>query len=136
VDFAYVDHKLTVQVEATLFQLFRVKGDDTTPSSPDSARTNSTMGIHAGYFLAPFVSLGGELRYQRWLSTPTRIVMGAKSDFPAASMDTVSFAIGPRFHFKLGNTWLRPGISYSQVVDQPFSSSHYKIMQFDLPVVF
>ena len=37
---------------------------------------------------------------------------------------------------KLGNTWLRPGISYSQVVDQPFSSSHYKIVQVDIPVVF
>ena len=29
-----------------------------------------------------------------------------------------------------------PGISYAQVLDQPFSSSHYKIVQVDLPVVF
>ena len=136
VDFAYVDHKLTLQVEATLFQLFRVKGSDTTGISPDASRTNSTMGIHAGYFLAPFVSLGGEFRYQRWLSTPTRIVMGVRSDIPTANMDTVSFAVGPRFHFKVANTWLRPGISYSQVVDQPFASSHYKIVQIDVPVVF
>jgi hypothetical protein len=136
VGFAYIDHKLTVQVEATLLQLLRVKGDDSTGISPDGTRTNATAGIHAGYFIVPALSLGGELRYQRWLSTPTQIVMGVKSDFPAAKMDTVSFAIGPRFHFKVGRTWLRPGISYAQVVDQPLSSQHYKIVQIDVPVVF
>ena len=136
VDFAFVDHNLTLQAEATLFQLFRVKGSDTTSISPDATRTNSTMGIHLGYFILPSISLGSEIRYQRWLSTPTRIVMGVKSDFPSANIDTVSFAVGPRFHFKVGRTWLRPGISYSQVLDEPFSSSHYRIVQVDLPVVF
>jgi hypothetical protein len=136
VDFAYVANRLTLQAEATLFQLFRVRGSDSTGISPDAARTNSTMGIHAGYFVLPMLSLGGEMRYQRWLSTPTRIVMGAKADIPSANMDTVSFAVGPRFHFKVGNTWLRPGISYAQVLDSPFKDSHYKIVQVDLPVVF
>jgi hypothetical protein len=136
VGFAYIDHKLTVQLEATVFQLFRVKGNDATQISPDATRTNSTMGVHAGYFVLPMLSLGGELRYQRWLSTPSRIVMGVKSDIPSPNMDTVSFAVGPRFHFKLGNTWLRPGISYAQVVDHPFKDAHYKIVQIDLPVVF
>jgi hypothetical protein len=136
VDFAYIDHKLTLQAEATLFQLFRVRGSDTTAISPDATRTNSTMGIHAGYFVLPMLSLGGELRYQRWLSTPTRIVMGVRSDLPAPNLDTVSFAVGPRLHFKIGGTWLRPGISYAQVVDQPFSASNYKIIQVDVPVVF
>ncbi len=136
VGFAYIDHKLTVQLEATLFQLFRVKGSDATAISPDATRTNSTMGVHAGYFVLPVLSLGGELRYQRWLSTPTRIVMGVRSNIPDANMDTVSFAVGPRLHFKVGKTWLRPGISYAQVIDQPFSASNYKIVQVDLPVVF
>ena len=136
VDFAYVAHKFTVQAEATVFQLFRVKGSDTTGISPDSTRTNSTMGIHAGYFVLPMLSLGGEMRYQRWLSTPSRIVMGVRSDIPSPNMDTVSFAVGPRFHFKMGSTWLRPGISYAQVLDQPFSTSHYKMVQIDVPFVF
>jgi hypothetical protein len=136
VGFAYVAHKLTLQAEATVFQLFRVKGSDTTGISPDSTRTNSTMGIHAGYFVLPMLSLGGEMRYQRWLSTPSRIVMGVRSDIPSANMDTVSFAVGPRFHFKMGSTWLRPGISYAQVLDQPFSTSNYKIVQIDVPFVF
>jgi hypothetical protein len=134
--FAYIDNKLTVQVEATVFQLFRAKGNDMTPISSDSTRTNSTMGLHAGYFLLPMLSLGGEIRYQRWLSTPTRVVMGVRSDLPGANLDTVSFAVGPRFHFKLGNTWLRPGISYAQVLDTPLSDSHYKMVQVDVPFVF
>lgn len=134
--FAYIDHKLTIQVEATLLELLRVKGGDTTNISPDAARTNATSGIHVGYFLLPALSLGGELRYQRWLSTPTRIVNGVKSDIPSANMDTASFAVGPRFHFKVGGTWLRPGISYAQVIDQPFSASSYKIVQVDVPVAF
>jgi hypothetical protein len=136
VDFAYVANKLTLQAEATLFQLLRVRGSDSTGISPDSARTNSTVGVHAGYFVLPMLSLGGEMRYQRWLSTPTRIVMGVKSDIPSPNMDTVSFAVGPRFHFKVGNTWLRPGVSYAQVIDHPFKDSHYKIFQVDVPFVF
>jgi hypothetical protein len=134
--FAYIDHKLTLQVEATLFQLFRVRGNDATAISPDATRTNATMGFHAGYFVLPMLSVGGELRYQRWLSTPTRITMGVRSDLPSANLDTLSFAVGPRVHFQVGGTWLRPGISYAQVLDQPFSASNYKIVQVDVPFVF
>jgi hypothetical protein len=134
--FAYVDHKLTVQAEATLFQLFRVKGNDMTGISSDATRTNSTMGLHAGYFVLPMLSLGGELRYQRWLSTPTRIAGGVRSDIPSANKDAVTFAVGPRFHFKLGDTWLRPGISYAQALDSPNSDAHYKVVQIDVPFVF
>jgi hypothetical protein len=134
--FAYVDHKLTIQVEATLLQLMRVRGNDMTPISSDATRTNSTMGLHAGYFVLPMLSLGGEIRYQRWLSTPTRIVMAAKSDIPTANLDTVTFAVGPRFHFKLGTTWLRPGISYGQALDKPNTDSNYKVVQVDIPFVF
>jgi len=134
--FAYIDHKLTVQAEATVLELIRVRGNDMTGISPDATRTNSTMGLHAGYFVLPVLSLGGEIRYQRWLSTPSRIVMGAKSDIPSPNMDAVTFAVGPRFHFKLGSTWLRPGISYAQALDSPNSDAHYKVVQVDVPFVF
>src|SRR5258707_182649 len=49
---AYVDHKLTVQLEATLFELMRVRGSNA-GSSTDAARTNSTVGLHAGFFIIP-----------------------------------------------------------------------------------
>jgi hypothetical protein len=135
-DVAYVDHKLTLQAEATFFQLFRVRGENAS-SSTDSTRTNSTMGLHAGYFIIPLLSVGGEVRYQRWLSTPTRLVMGNKVAILDVAKDTVSIAIGPRAHFALGKgMWIRPGISYSRVLDKPLSDSSYNMVQVDVPVVF
>ena len=95
------------------------------------------MGLHAGYFLLPFLSVGAELRYQRWLSTPTRLVMGTKTDIPSANKDTTTVAIGPRAHFAVGRgMFLRPGISYARALDAPLSGSSYNIVQVDVPLVF
>lgn len=137
-DIAYVDRKLTVQGEATLFQLLRVHGDEKGAQSTDSARTNSTIGLHVGYFVIPALSFGAELRYQRWLTTPTKLnTMGAKVDIASANMDTTSVAIGPRAHFTITDgIWMRPGISYARVLDQPLAGQSYSMVQIDLPVVF
>jgi hypothetical protein len=130
---AYVNHKLTVQAEATLLQLFRVRGD-MAASATDSTRTNSTVGLHAGYFIIPMLSVGGELRYQRWLTTPT---LANGMDIPSANKDTVTVAIGPRAHFQVGKgLWLRPGIAYARALDQPLSTSSYNVIQVDVPFVF
>ena len=135
--FGYIDHGFTAQAEVTLFQLFRVRGNDMTASAPDAIRTNATMGLHLGYFVIPQLSLGGELRYQRWLSTPDRIVMGVKTPFADANLDNVTFGVGPRAHFALGKgLWIRPGISYSQGLDAPLSTAKYRMVQVDVPVVF
>jgi len=135
--FGYIGRGFTAQAEATLFQLFRVRGNDLTASAPDATRTNATMGLHLGYFVIPQLSLGGDLRYQRWLSTPDRLVMGAKVPFADANLDNVTFGVGPRGHFALGKgMWIRPGISYSQGLDAPLSSSKYRMLQVDIPVVF
>jgi hypothetical protein len=143
VDAAYVANKLTVQGEATLFQLFRTRGADNLTASNDATRTNSTFGVHVGYFVLPVVSLGGELRYQRWLSTPTTGAKNAmtgvvtSTNFPDYKMDTTTVAIGPRFHFKLGkNMWCRPGISYALGLDRPLTDASYNIIQVDVPIVF
>jgi hypothetical protein len=135
--FAYVDHKFTAQIEATVLQLFRVRGDSAA-SATDSTRTNSTAGVHLGYFLIPQLSLGGELRYQRWLTHPTsRNAMGASVSIPGANMDTVTFAVGPRAHFKIGKTsWIRPGISYARGLDAPLTTTTFNVVQLDVPVVF
>jgi len=136
-DVAYVDRKLTLQADATLCQLLRAHGDDAGGASSDATRTNSTFGIHAGYFVLPYLSLGAELRYQRWLSTVTQISNGAKVDIPDASKDTMTVAIGPRAHFAIGKgMYLRPGLSYSRGLDQPLTSSSYNVLQVDVPVVF
>jgi len=135
-DIAYVDHRVTVQAEATLFQLFRVRGD-TAPSSTDATRTNSTVGLHAGVFIVPMLSLGGEFRYQRWLSSNTQLTMGNRVDIPGFAKDTVTVAIGPRAHFAIGkNMWLRPGISYARGLDRPLTDASYNVVQVDVPLYF
>ena len=35
-----------------------------------------------------------------------------------------------------GKQWLRPGVSYSRVLDAPFSRSSYQMVQIDIPFVF
>jgi hypothetical protein len=123
----YVGHGVTAQAEVTVLQLFRVRGSD----MQDETRTNFTAGLHTGYFVAPWLSLGGELRYQRWLSDAAPVRANADA------RETVTFAVGPRLHFKLnGKQWLRPGISYSRMLDAPFSSSSYQMVQVDVPFVF
>ncbi|HEY6475444.1 MAG TPA: hypothetical protein VI456_02620, partial [Polyangia bacterium] len=137
-DAAYVDRNLTVQAEATLFQSLRVHGDDSGSASTDAARTNSTMGLHVGYFVIAALSFGAELRYQRYLSTPTQLnMMGAKVNFPDPNLDTTTVAIGPRAHFSIGRgIFMRPGSSYTRALDQPLSSQSYNTLQVDVPVVF
>jgi hypothetical protein len=135
-DAAYVDHRFTLQAEATVFELFRTRGAGTAPATDDT-RTNSTFGLHAGFFFIPQLSLGGEIRYQRWLTTPTQIVMMKAVPIPDANLDTTTVAIGPRGHFALGHgMWFRPGISYARGLDKPLSASSYNMVQVDLPVVF
>jgi hypothetical protein len=129
VDFAFVKGGFTAQVEATIFQLAKTRGPDTA----DKSNTNFTSGLHVGYFVLPMLSLGAEIRHQRWLSTPTSV----KNDASGASRDTTTFAVGPRFHFKLAdNVWFRPGIAFAMPIDDPMKKNEYKIAQLDLPLSF
>lgn len=129
VDFAYVNHGLTVQVEATIFKLTKVRG----PAAADGSNTNFTTGLHVGYFVIPQLSIGAELRHQRWLSTPNAVA----ADATKASRDTTTFAIGPRLHFKLSDhVWFRPGVSLTLPIDDPMKKAEYKVVQLDLPIAF
>jgi hypothetical protein len=124
---AYTGGGFTAQLEATFLQLTRVRNSDV---ERDSSRTNFTSGLHLGYFVIPQLSFGGELRFQRWLSEPAMLTM-----FPNRR-ETLTFAVGPRAHFKLGNKWLRPGIAYAQGIDDPMKARKDRIVQIDLPFVF
>lgn len=135
IDVAVVSHGFTAQAEATLFQLTRVRAKNAPApyTDPDASRTNFTAGIHLGYFVVPMLSVGVELRHQRWLSTPTAI----EKDTTGTLRDTTTVAFGPRFHFKLGeNTWFRPGIALALPLDDPMKKAGYKIVQLDLPLAF
>lgn len=128
VDATYVAGGLTVQLEATLFELFRVRGDEV---QPDEHKTNFTSGAHVGYFVLPFVSTSVEVRYQRWLSTPAAVKA------TPSTRDTLSGALGVRGHIPLGEKrWLRPGISYARGFDDPMTGRNYQIVQIDVPFAF
>lgn len=143
VDFAYVSGGFTVQVEATVLQLIRVKGDKQPAmglaNNPDKSKTNFTMGVHVGYFLTPFLSVGTEFRHQRFLSTP-KAVEADEALAPAARAglrDTTTASFGPRFHFKLSDSaWFRPGVAFAMAIDKPLERFDYKIVQLDLPIAF
>jgi len=127
-DVAYVANGLTVQVEATVLELIRVRGAE---KQPDAYKTNFTSGIHAGYFVMPWLSLGAELRYQRYLSTPSFVAA------TPTNRDNLSVAAGLRAHFDLGDKrWLRPGIAYARGLDDPMTGAGYSVVQVDVPFAF
>ncbi|MBZ4416525.1 hypothetical protein [Myxococcus sp. RHSTA-1-4] len=127
VGLSYVAGGFTAQVEATVLQLTRVRGEAV---QQDKARTNFTSGLHLGYFVHPAVSLGGELRYQRWLSTPSTVTS-------EELRDNLTVAAGPRLHFKLSDSLvLRPGLSYAFALDAPMKTASYSVFQLDVPLVF
>lgn len=130
VSFAYVQSGFTAQVEATVLELVRVRGEDV---DEDASRTNFTCGLHLGYFVIPQLSIGGELRYQRWLVNDTIL----DDDTKEAMADTLTFAVGPRAHLELSDTMMfRPGIAYARGIDDPMSGNDYNVVQVDLPVSF
>jgi hypothetical protein len=126
-DLVYVTPDVSLQAEVTFFQLTRARG----PETQDSSRTNFTAGLHAAHFFSPAISLGAELRAQRWISHASPV----RSD--ATAREQLSFGVGPRFHFQIaGKYWLRPGLSYSRYLDRPLSDKGYDIVQLDLPFAF
>ena len=127
VDLAWVAHGFTVQVEATALFLTRVRGE---LAQADKFKLNLTSGLHVGYFVLPFWSLGAELRYQAYLTTPVAVAAAP------ATRDNLTFAAGTRFHVKVGPVWLRPGIAYARGLDAPMSTNDYNILFVDLPIAF
>jgi hypothetical protein len=131
VDFAYVNHGFTAQAEATLLQFVRVRGDKSAAAT-GRFRTNSAMGLHLGYFIGSHFSLGGDLRYQRWLSSTDANI----------DMDMATVAAGPRLHFRLGKqAWIRPGISFvrgldARGLDMPLITARTTAVQIDVPIMF
>ncbi|MDZ4804614.1 MAG: hypothetical protein SGI90_07140 [Candidatus Eisenbacteria bacterium] len=128
IDLAWVRGGWTVQGEITILELWRIRGDEV---QADVRKTNFTTGLHVGCFPAKSVSLGGELRYQRWLSTPAAVKANPHS------RDTATVAFGSRFHLKTSQTsWFRPGLSVTVPLDKTMTDADYLILQVDLPYFF
>ncbi len=127
VGLSYSRWGFTAQAEATLLQLTRVRGEAV---APDASRTNFTTGVHLGYFPWSWFSLGAEMRYQRYLSTPVAVAKNA------SVRDNLTFAIGPRFHIKGDGFWLRPGVSITVPLDDPMVKQRMVLVQLDVPLIF
>jgi hypothetical protein len=130
-DIAWVSRGFTLQAEATIFELIRVRGSAV---DPDATKTSLTMGAHAGYLFVPEFSFGVEVRDQTFLSTPAAVDAGK------TSRNWVTVGGGPRVNLRLGeHVWLRPGLAYLQPLNNPsptMSASSYHIVQLDLPLTF
>ena len=126
-DVAYIDHRLTIQVEITIQQAMRVKSETT---QADATKTNSTYGLHIGYYVTRWLSVAAELRYQRFLSTPAVVA----SD--PTRRDELSLAIGPRFHIRTGLGVFRPSIAYAPGLTGYLRSNAYHVLLVDLPFSF
>lgn len=123
---ARVARGLTVQAEATVFQLTRVRG----PETQDEHRTNFTAGLHVGHFFTRSFSIGAEVRLQRWLTDAGPV----RAD--EAAREQLTFGFGPRFHFRAAGRTVRPGVSWSRAIDDPMARGGYDVVQVDVPVVF
>ncbi|MCC6216643.1 MAG: hypothetical protein IT376_17410 [Polyangiaceae bacterium] len=128
VDVAWVSGGFTLQAEATVLELLRMRGEDV---QKDKTKTNSTAGLHAGYFFIPQLSIGLELRHQRWLSTPS-FLKGA----PSENRDNTTAAAGLRGHVAAGDVKLKPGLAYVMPLDDPMKEGKYGIVFADVPVIF
>jgi hypothetical protein len=126
VDGAWIVGPVTLQAEATIFQLVRARDADT---QPDRARTNLTSGLAAGWAATPRLSAGLELRYQRWLSTPAPVAADQ------ALRDTLSAALGLRLTLRAGGAILRPGAAIARGLDDPMAGQGYTVLLVDLIVV-
>ncbi len=124
---AFVHDGFTAQFDFTLIQLQRVKGEK---AQPEANRTNSTFGLHLGYFFTPHVSAGAELRYQRWLSTPVAV---QKDE---SLRQNFNMALGARLHFKVGDLMLRPGVSYTHGLLGTMVPADHNVVQLDVPIIF
>jgi hypothetical protein len=142
-DLAYTSHGFTAQLELSLLQLIRVRGEQNAAAT-DALRTSAVMGLHLGYFIGRHFSLGTDVRYQRWLSHPTHLhpASGQRVPIPDARMDVLTVAIGPRFHFELGmRGGIHPGIAFVRGFDArgfegPFINDQTTAIQVDVPVQF
>lgn len=123
---ARVTPRLTVQAEATVLQLTRVRGSQ----AQDRSRTNFTLGLHVGRFIVRQLSVGGEARLQRWLSD------AAPARANPAARETLTAAVGARWHVKAGARWIRPGLSYTLSLDDPLRNQRYGTVQVDVPIAF
>ncbi len=117
---------LTVQAEATVLQLIRVRGE---AKDPDDLRTNFTVGAHVGYRIIPHLTASAEVHYQHWLWTPSAVPENLRGQFTAT--------LGLRANLPVTQAGiLRPGVALSLPVGGAMETNNYWALQVDVPFAF
>ena len=128
VNFAYVGHGLTAQAQSSIFTSFRARGDEV---QSDTFKASWTQYVGLGYFIIPALSIGTELRYQRYVSTPSSV------EKDPSARQNLTVAGGLRAHFKVSDSVsIKPGASYAHGLVGPVSTGDYNMFELDLPVSF
>jgi hypothetical protein len=126
---ARVTKAATVQAEVTVLQLFRMRAAPRRRTAADQLHGRAPCRP-----IVPARVLGG----RRASVSALAHRRSARSFQSRQARETVTFAFGPRFHFKLGkgSKWIRPGLSLTLPLDEPLSGQRYRIVQVDVPVSF
>jgi hypothetical protein len=126
--FAFVKMGITAQIDATITPSIRVKARAT---QSDSYKVNSTYGFFLGYAFVSEFSLGAELRYQRYITTPAAV------ERDPSARENLTVAGGARFSFEVRDSiWIRPAISYGSGLRGPVEQQGFHMVQIDVPVSF
>jgi hypothetical protein len=126
-DLAYVADGLTAQIEGTVSQLFRARGEE---QAPDEYKANLLSGMHAGYWLFDELCVASELRYQRWLTTPAAV------DQNPAARQNLSLAVGLRTKVGTGGSKVMPAVAYATGVYGMVAQQRLHAIHIDVPFVF
>lgn len=130
---AYMRWGFTFQVEATVLQLIRVRGENHR-SATDEMRTNFTAGASVGYLLHRYVTASAEFHYQHWLSAPN--LLSPPMGTPP-SVNQASFEVGIRGNWAISRTTLaRPGIAFGMGFNGAMADREYKVIHVDFPITF
>lgn len=130
VGLAYLRSGFTIQAEATVLEFARVRGPEATQNA---SVVNSTWNLWLAYSILPQLSVGVELRHQRFLSTPLAV------EANHALREQTSVAIGVRTKLVLAPGVVMPlGIAFIRGIDEPMqgSGASYNTIWLDVPVVF
>jgi outer membrane receptor protein involved in Fe transport len=119
---------VTAQLDGTVIPSVRAKAEAT---QPDTSKVNATAAFFLGYAFTRDLSLGAEIRYQRYLTTPAAV------EKDPSARDNLTAAAGPRFGIQLSdNVWVRPALSYGRGLRGPTEQQGFQMLQLDVPVTF
>jgi hypothetical protein len=125
---AYIACRLTAQADASVIPTVRIKG---ARAQSDTSKVNSTYGFFLAYRFVPAISVGAEVRYQRYLSTPSAV------EQDPSARDNLTVGGGFRLNLPLSEgVRVRPGLCYSRGLRGPVEQQSFQMVQLDLPISF